>query len=105
MKRLQLLDYSRFIAAIMVVLYHYTFNGIENGKISTISHDESLVFFTKYGYLGVELFFMISGYVIFKSATGRTASEFAVGRATRLYPAYWFAVLFTSCFAFFGVAS
>lgn len=101
MKRLQLLDYSRFIAAIMVVLYHYTFNGIENGKISTISHDESLIFFTKYGYLGVELFFMISGYVIFKSATGRTASEFAVGRATRLYPAYWFAVLFTSCFAFF----
>lgn len=85
----------------MVVLYHYTFNGISNGKISALTHSNSLIEITRYGYLGVELFFMISGYVIFFSALNRTPSQFAVSRAVRLYPAYWFAVMFTSLFAYF----
>lgn len=85
----------------MVVFYHYTFNGISNGKISALTHENSLIEITRYGYLGVELFFMISGYVIFFSALNRTASQFAVSRAVRLYPAYWFAVMFTALFAYF----
>lgn len=101
MKRLELLDYGRFLAAVLVVLFHYTFNGILNGKISSITHIEPLIEVTRYGYLGVELFFMISGYVIFFSAKTRTPSQFAVSRALRLYPSYWFAVLFTSFFAVF----
>ena len=56
MKRLELLDFTRFIAVIMVVLFHYTFNGIVNGKIGSISHSPWLIEITKYGYLGVELF-------------------------------------------------
>lgn len=99
MKRLELLDYGRFLAAIIVILFHYTFNGIVNGKISSIEHSSAIIDFTKYGYLGVELFFMISGYVIFFSARAGSAAKFAVGRAIRLYPSYWFAVLFTSLFA------
>ena len=99
MKRLELLDYGRFFAAIIVVLFHYTFNGIANGKIDSIKHVDSLIDFTKYGYLGVEFFFMISGFVIFHSARNRTPAQFAVSRATRLYPSYWFAVIFTSIFA------
>lgn len=42
---------------------------------------------------------MISGYVIFFSSKNGTTAKFAVSRALRLYPAYWFAVLFTSLFA------
>lgn len=99
MKRLELLDYVRFFAVIMVVLFHYTFNGIANGKITSIVHTSWLIEITKYGYLGVELFFMVSGYVIFFSARSGNAAKFAVSRAIRLYPAYWFAVLFTSGFA------
>jgi peptidoglycan/LPS O-acetylase OafA/YrhL len=99
MKRMELLDYGRFFAAIIVVLYHYTFNGIANGKIESIKHVDSLIAFTKYGYLGVEFFFMISGFVIFHSAKNRTPAQFAVSRAIRLYPSYWFAVIFTSLFA------
>lgn len=99
--RLEWLDVLRFVAVMMVVAFHYTFNGIVNGKIDSISQVAWLVKFTKYGYLGVELFFMISGYVIFFSAQFGSASKFAVGRIVRLYPAYWFAVLFTSCFAVF----
>ena len=101
MRRLELLDYGRFFAAIIVIFFHYTFNGIANGKIDSLTHVESLVDFTKYGYLGVELFFMISGFVIFHSAKNRTPAEFAVARAIRLYPSYWFAVIFTSIFAWF----
>ncbi|MBL5824655.1 acyltransferase family protein [Serratia fonticola] len=103
MKRLQLLDYVRHFAALMVVFFHYTFNGISNGKIYSIDFIPSLAGITKYGYLGVDLFFMISGYVIFYSAKNRSAAKFAVSRVIRLYPAYWLAVIFTSAFTcFFG---
>lgn len=96
MKRLELLDYCRFFAALSVLTYHYTFSGVNVGKVNSFQFDEIISSFTKYGYLGVELFFMISGFVIFLSATKRSASSFIVNRAVRLYPAYWFAVIFTS---------
>lgn len=96
MKRLELLDYCRFFAAFSVLIYHYTFSGIKVGKVDSFQIDGAITSITKYGYLGVELFFMISGFVIFFSATNKSATSFAVGRAVRLYPAYWFAVSFTS---------
>lgn len=101
MKRIELLDYGRFLAAISVVAFHYFFNGIANGKISSITHIPEVIDIAKYGYLGVEFFFMISGYVIFLSAKNRSASEFLVSRAIRLYPAFWVAVIFTSLVAVF----
>jgi peptidoglycan/LPS O-acetylase OafA/YrhL len=103
MKRLELLDYGRFAAALSVVAFHYFFNGISNGKISSITHIPTLIPFAKYGYLGVEFFFMISGYVIFFSANNKTAGQFLVTRAVRIFPAFWVAVVFTSIAAqFFG---
>lgn len=98
---MELLDYGRFTAAISVIAFHYLVNGINNGKISSISHIPGVIDFAKYGYLGVEFFFMISGYVIFFSAKNRSASQFAVSRAVRLYPAFWVAIIFTSAFAIF----
>lgn len=101
MKRIELLDYGRFLAAISVVGFHWLFNGIHNGKISSITHISGLIDFAKYGYLGVEFFFMISGYVIFFSANNKTPGQFLVSRAIRLYPAFWVAVVFTSIVAQF----
>lgn len=101
MKRLELLDYGRFIAALCVVLYHYLFNGINNGKVSSITHIPAVIDIAKYGYLGVEFFFMISGYVIFFSANRKSAGDFLTSRAVRLFPAFWIAVLLTSAVAFF----
>jgi peptidoglycan/LPS O-acetylase OafA/YrhL len=97
--RLPLLDYCRFVAALSVLSFHYFWNGIANGKITSLDHVEALTTWAKYGYLGVELFFMISGYVIFMSARRRSTSQFIVGRAVRLYPAYLVAMLVTTCFA------
>lgn len=88
MMRIIALDITRFIAALSVVLYHY------------ISRQESNAFpllseFTNYGYLGVPLFFIISGYVIALSANNRTPIQFGVSRFVRLYPALWVGVIFT----------
>jgi peptidoglycan/LPS O-acetylase OafA/YrhL len=51
---------------------------------------------TKYGYLGVNLFFLISGFVILFSAFNKSSLEFAISRIDRLYPAYWVAVTLTA---------
>jgi peptidoglycan/LPS O-acetylase OafA/YrhL len=88
MKRIDLLDYARLFAAFCVLALHYTYSGITNGKVTSIGHIDSIIDITKYGYLGVEFFFMISGYVIFFSATNSSASKFIVSRAVRLYPLF-----------------
>jgi peptidoglycan/LPS O-acetylase OafA/YrhL len=86
--RIVALDIIRFSAALSVVLYHYVPRGDSNvyPLISEV---------TKFGYLGVPLFFMISGYVIALSANNRTALQFAASRFVRLYPALWASVIFT----------
>lgn len=99
--RLPLLDYLRFIAALGVVCFHYFFNGIENGKLSSLDHVPAVIAWAKYGYLGVDLFFIISGYVIFMTAGRRTTGQFIVSRAVRLYPAYLVAMLITAIFSYY----
>lgn len=89
--RLQALDWMRFTAAASVVGFHYLFAGPNEGLV-----DYGATAFAKYGYFGVDLFFLISGFVIANSARGKTARQFAVGRAVRLYPAFWVAVLLTA---------
>ena len=98
MNRLQLLDYGRFFAAFWVILFHYTYNGILNGKITSVTETDAITAITKYGYLGVEFFFMISGYVIFFSSRNRASHQFLSSRATRLFPAYWISVIITTVF-------
>ena len=59
----------------------------------------------KYGFLGVDLFFMISGFVIAASAEGRSAWQFAVARATRLYPGHVACMTLTAVIiAMWGIA-
>lgn len=54
-----------------------------------------------YGYLGVDLFFIVSGFVILSSSFAATTASFAVGRALRLYPAFVLCVALTAIFAVF----
>jgi peptidoglycan/LPS O-acetylase OafA/YrhL len=92
--RLSEVDLLRFIAAMTVVAYHYTGTrgGPWEGENARELFDPISVA-TQFGYLGVELFFLISGFVILMSVWGRTMADFTVSRIVRLYPAYWFAVL------------
>lgn len=77
--RLQELDALRGIAALAVVCFHFT-----------MRCDEAYCRFLRIGATGVELFFIISGFVIFmtvqRSADGR---EFIASRFARLFPTYW----------------
>jgi len=72
------------------MLFHFGFVGHARGH-QDLSYPE-LADFAKYGYLGVELFFMISGYVIPLSIRNRSVADFAVARAIRLYPTFWLCV-------------
>jgi peptidoglycan/LPS O-acetylase OafA/YrhL len=89
------IDLLRVIGAVSVVLYHYTFrNSINDGSRSPMFPIIEIV--TRYGYLGVNLFFMISGFVILFSALKKTPLDFVLSRMDRLYPAYWVSVSLTS---------
>jgi peptidoglycan/LPS O-acetylase OafA/YrhL len=88
MQRESFLDLIRFAAAFGVLAFHFGFRGWCAHGLQDIDYPE-LAGFSKYGYMGVEIFFMISGYVIPWSVRGRSVGEFVVSRAIRLYPTYW----------------
>lgn len=99
--RLPALDWLRFAAALGVLAYHYVSSYLPDDPGSRWLEYAAHV--TRYGYLGVELFFIISGFVILWSAQGKSAASFAVSRFARLYPAFWAAMLLTSaCYLLLG---
>ncbi len=98
--RLYEIDLFRFLAAMAVLFYHYTFRGNAADAMCDLSFPY-LSPIAKYGYLGVAFFFMISGFVILLTASKRDAVGFVRSRITRLYPAFWAAVTLTAVAAFF----
>lgn len=97
--RLAVLDGLRLVAALVVALYHFT--GFEPGVRASWGSAPPHAFpeiyaATSYGWLGVDLFFIISGFVICMSGWGRTVGGFFRSRVTRLFPAYWAAVILTT---------
>ncbi|WP_413729806.1 acyltransferase family protein [Sodalis sp. RH22] len=98
MNRMPLLDLTRWVAAVFVVLFHYIFM-IDAIRENNIFISETV----KYGYLGVHLFFMISGFVIFMTVDKKnTPLAFFIARAIRLYPSYVLSILLT-CIAMFAI--
>lgn len=86
--RVNEIDLLRFFAAIVVVLFHLSFRGYAADGMSVMPY-EKLSSASKYGYLGVDLFFMISGFVILMTAANGSLRGFIVSRLVRLYPAFW----------------
>ena len=89
--RLEYIDALRVVGALVVILFHYFSNGISSGLVTSIELTP-FAEITKYGYLGVQLFFAVSGYLILMS-TNRSAWQFAKGRIKRIYPLYWMAII------------
>lgn len=90
-RRIDEVDALRGFAAVAVLLFHYS------TRISQIYGEQAApsVAFPQ-GHLGVNLFFIISGFVIFMTlnATKRPL-DFLVGRFSRLFPTYWAAIVVT----------
>ncbi|SOE68300.1 Peptidoglycan/LPS O-acetylase OafA/YrhL, contains acyltransferase and SGNH-hydrolase domains [Streptomyces sp. OV198] len=94
--RLRALDGLRLVAALMVAAYHY---GGRDGEVakawgSSPRHQFPVLHgYFAYGCLGVQVFFVISGFVICMSGWGRPLRSFFASRASRLLPAYWAAII------------
>lgn len=74
-----------------MVLFHYTGTFIHDFGLNT-----HLRFGFGYGHYGVQVFFVISGFVIFMTLERtRHPLDFIVSRFSRLYPVYWASVLLT----------
>jgi peptidoglycan/LPS O-acetylase OafA/YrhL len=85
-ERFQELDVLRGVAALFVVLFHYS------GHVEMYFGDFPFRF--EAGKYGVSLFFCVSGFVIFWTLErSKTLSDFAFSRFSRLYPTYWAAIL------------
>lgn len=90
--RLLGIDALRGLAAIAVLLFHYTTRFDQKH-----GHAVELPFSVDSGFLGVQLFFAISGFVIFMTLDRlRAPAEFLGSRFSRLFPAFWAAVLLTA---------
>lgn len=88
--RIDILDIARGLAALAVVLFHYSV------ILPRFIPDAATipVKFT-YGFYGVHLFFVVSGFVILMTLERSNVRQFVISRLARLYPAYWLACLLT----------
>ncbi len=87
--RIKELDAFRGIAALAVVIYHYTtrYNQI---------YDTTSLFNFHAGWLGVPFFFILSGFVITLTVNKcKSPVEFLYRRFIRLYPTYWICLIIT----------
>ncbi|MBP2200323.1 acyltransferase family protein [Pantoea cypripedii] len=88
------IDIIRFLCAAYVMLFHLSYwigvPGFTAYKITNGSFDfpwaEGI---TSAGRVGVDIFFVISGFVIAYSAQGASAAKFVRSRILRLFPAAW----------------
>jgi peptidoglycan/LPS O-acetylase OafA/YrhL len=85
--RVPALDLLRLAAVGAVILYHYGFWGPASHGVPQVALP-ALAPFAQYGFLGVPVFFAISGFVIAYSAEGRTPVGFAIARFSRIYPTF-----------------
>lgn len=91
--RLVEVDALRGLAALAVVLFHYTtrFSDLFPGKVQP-------AFSFPGGHYGVDLFFVISGFVILMTLEKTVLPlDFVVSRFSRLFPSYWAAIFLTFC--------
>ncbi len=75
-------------------MFHYTIMGYEGG-FTTVDFT-ALGRTLEYVYFGVEMLFVLSGFVILKTIQQKTALGFFAARFVRLAPTYWVCVTITA---------
>jgi peptidoglycan/LPS O-acetylase OafA/YrhL len=98
-KRLLFLDGLRGLAAVMVLGFHFYLGNPAHEMLAQVLPGW-LGSTLEHGYLGVEVFFVISGFVVAYSVRSKIITpaaivEFMGQRSCRLAPPYWVAILLT----------
>ena len=94
--RYAFIDNLRAIAIILVVLFHYTYHYDSEYLLRSDNWSFEIA---KFGWSGVDIFFIVSGYCIAMTITKtHNFIEFVVRRAARLYPGYFVCGLLTLIF-------
>ena len=91
--RLSSLQFLRAIAAWLVVFHHYSQVVFDNDMSASVLGSGFGHFFHYYGKLGVDIFFVISGFIMFYSLNNnkdRSPQIFLIHRVIRVVPVYWF---------------
>ena len=87
--RLEEIDVLRGLAAMVVVLSHYSTHCVKFFQQAPFGFQLDTI----YGFYAVQLFFIISGFVISLTIEkSRSWRDFAFSRFSRLYPCYWAAI-------------
>jgi len=105
-KKITSIELLRFLSALAVVLYHYNtvFNHQNTSLTGMLPLDLLFSNFYKYGYYGVEVFFIISGfvfshmYLVVKKKI--SAKAFFIKRFARLYPLHFATLIIFLFFVF-----
>lgn len=103
MKRIKTFDWLRALSIIFIVLYHYTTRYAES-----IGHIGKYPLNFTYGYMGVTVFFILSGFLAIynfnynKIKYGGGNWSYFINRFKRLYPTYWVGMILTTivCYLF-----
>ncbi|MCB2050833.1 MAG: acyltransferase [Novosphingobium sp.] len=100
------LDLLRFISAVLVLFFHIAaFRGDAPGWPFGVGEAPLgwLYPFSWFGWIGVQIFFVLSGFIISASAYNSTALDFLKRRGIRVFPALWLsAALALAARAFWG---
>lgn len=89
--RFAILDALRGIAATAVMLFHFL-----GAYHNEFGYATAPLLGFEWGFYGVQLFFIISGFVIYYSISNSSSiKDFLVKRFIRLYPTYWFCMAIT----------
>lgn len=105
--RYQTLDAWRGLACLMVVVFHSTRHAAVE-KMQTDGSIFSILYrITEFLWIGVPIFFVISGYCITASIDSKSHSNFdlkryLVRRFKRIYPPYWIMIFLLSMIGIAG---
>ncbi len=86
--RLEQLTFTRFLAAIAIVIFHY-------GQNVSLFSNEYVAFIFEQANFGVSYFFILSGFVMIIAYYNKPVSffQFIKNRLSRIYPLYLFVIL------------
>lgn len=115
-KRFYSIELLRFLASLAVILYHYKIGfAWDKGYVDTVNLSLSLPFykfinlFYNYGFYGVQLFFLISGFVFAHIYINKknlvSLKEFFINRFARLYPLHFATLILVTFLQLFSLGA